>query len=126
MPVDLDKFTSSLRKHAEKMSTHSCAKYVRKALEAGGANCTGHPRPARLWGPTLLRIGFHTVTVEKPEGFMFMKGDVVVFQPYSGGNPAGHIAGFDGRNWISDFVQTGFWPGTGYSKARANYVIYRY
>jgi hypothetical protein len=126
MALDLDLFTSSLRKHAEKMSTHSCAKYVREALEAGGADCTGHPETARLWGPILLRIGYHPITVETPEQFTFTKGDVVIFQPYRGGNPAGHIAGFDGAHWISDFVQSGFWPGIGYRKANAEHVVYRF
>lgn len=39
---------------------------------------------------------------------------------------AGHIAGYDGKDWISDFVQNGFWPGKAYRTERPDYVIYRY
>jgi hypothetical protein len=46
-------------------------------------------------------------------------------QPGLHGNPAGHIAGYDGKNWISDFVQHGFWPGLAYVKEKPSYVVYR-
>jgi hypothetical protein len=39
---------------------------------------------------------------------------------------SGHIQGFDGKNWISDFVQkNGFWPDQEYRKETPAYVIYR-
>jgi hypothetical protein len=50
---------------------------------------------------------------------------VVILQPYEGGSRAGHIAGYDGRKWISDFVQRDFWSGPGYRKQRPPYVVYR-
>lgn len=29
-------------------------------------------------------------------------GDVIIIQPYEGGNPSGHMALFDGQEWYSD------------------------
>ena len=125
MPFDTDKFATHLRTHAGKHSQSRCAKFVRRALEAGGADTKGHPTPANLYGPTLLSNGFHAISVDNPDNFPFQQGDIVVIQPTKHGNPAGHIAGYDGKNWISDFVQNGFWPGTAYAKEKPDYVVYR-
>jgi hypothetical protein len=72
-----------------------------------------------------MRNGFHEVPVADPSTFSFMKGDVAIIEPTEHGNPAGHIEGFDGKAWISDFVQSGFWPGPAYSKEEPSYVVYR-
>lgn len=125
MPFDTDKFTSHVSENAAKHSQSHCAKSVRRALEAGGANTRGHPTPARDYGPILIQNGFHAITVDDPATFNFLKGDIVVMEPTSHGNPAGHIAGYDGTNWISDFVQRGFWPGPAYEKEKPSYVVYR-
>jgi type VI protein secretion system component Hcp len=42
------------------------------------------------------------------------------------GSTAGHVAGYDGKNWISDFVQNDFWAGPAYRKERPHYAVYRY
>lgn len=125
MPFDTDKFATYLRTHAGKHSQFHCAKFVRRALEAGGADTKGHPTPAKLYGPTLVSNGFHAISVDNPNKFPFQQGDIVVIQPTKHGNPAGHIAGYDGKDWISDFVQRGFWPGTAYEKEKPSYVVYR-
>jgi hypothetical protein len=125
MPFDADKFASHLRKNAARHSQSHCAKYVRLALEAAGANTRGHPTPAKDYGPTLMLNGFHAITVADPANFRFLKGDIVVIEPTKHGNPAGHIAGYDGKNWVSDFVQQGFWPGLAYEKEKPSYVVYR-
>ena len=125
MPFNTDEFTKHLRQHAAGHSVHRCARYVRLALEAGGADTKGYQVPAKTYGPIMLQNGFHEITVEAPETFLFLKGDVVVIQNYPGGDDNGHIAAFDGNNWISDFVQHGFWPGTGYAKARPSYAVFR-
>jgi type VI secretion system secreted protein VgrG len=126
MSIDKDKFAKQLRNGAEKSSLRRCAKYVREALEAGGATTTGHPAAAKDYGPLLLRNGYHAIASDNPATYMPMKGDVVVMQPTSSGNAAGHIEGYDGTDWISDFVQSGFWPGSAYRKEKPRYVIYRY
>lgn len=126
MAFDTEKFAIKLRKNAAKAPKHKCAKYVRVALQAGGGNVKGHPVDAKNWGPTLLRMGFHEVTVDDSETFQFMKGDVVVIQPYEGGNTSGHIAAYDGKVWISDFIQRDFWSGGGYRTNKPEHVFYRH
>lgn len=125
MAVDAERFATHLRTHAALRSERICARRVREALEAGGGRTRGHPADAKDWGPTLLRMGFHELRVEDPADFIFMKGDIVVIQPYHGGNPSGHIAGFDGRIWISDFRQRDFWSGQGYRDHQPSHVFYR-
>ena len=64
--------------------------------------------------------GFRTVAPgEKPQ-----KGDVVVFQAIKG-HRHGHVAMFDGKQWISDFKQDSIYAATDYQKVDAPYVIYR-
>lgn len=125
MPFDKDSFAKYLRKHAGKHSRSSCAKFIRRALEAGGADTGGHPVSAKLYGPTLMRNGFHAISVDDPQKFAFVQGDIVVIEPTSHGNSAGHIAGYDGSKWISDFVQRDFWPGPAHAKEKPSYVVYR-
>jgi len=127
MPIDKDKFAKHLRKFAENTSQSECAAYVRRALEAGGASTKGHARAAKDYDAVLLRNGYHSVAADSAEApYVPMKGDIVVIQPTAKGNKAGHIAGYDGKDWISDFVQNGFWPGKAYRTERPDYVIYRY
>ena len=99
----------------------SFARLLLPAVRANGA----HPVDAKDWAPMLLRLGFHQLTVEDPDKFIPMKGDVVVIQPYEDGNRSGHIAAFDGRVWISDFRQIDFWSGPSYRKKRPPHVFYR-
>ena len=129
MPIDIDKFTKHLRSNAlPKYGKGRCGEYVRKALQAGGAKFHGrYPPTGKEYGPTLEMLGFHKITVEDPAKFTFLKGDVMVMEPYKG-STAGHVAGYDGKDWISDFVQNDFWAGPRYrnQKPRPIYAIYRY
>jgi type VI secretion system secreted protein VgrG len=125
MAFDTKKFAARLRKSASKESSKRCAIYVRLALEAGGGKTNGHPGDAKDWGPTLRRMGFSEIKVEDPNKYKFMAGDIVVIQPYAGGNKSGHIAAFDGRVWISDFFQSDFWSGPGYRKYKPSHAFYR-
>lgn len=127
MPIDKEKFAKHLRGHAQKSSKRKCATFVRLALEAGGAVTKGHPVDAKDYEAVLLRNGYHSVATDSAEApYLPMKGDIAVIQPTSKGNTSGHIEGYDGKDWISDFVQLGFWPGVAYRKERPSYVIYRY
>lgn len=130
MPVDLKKFTRHLREHADPHPPGhgKCGEYVRKALQAGGANFHGsYPPQGKLFGPALEMLGFHQITVENPDHFNFIEGDVMVMEPYkSSKNHAGHVAGYDGKHWISDFVQRDFWAGKDYRSERPHYAVYRY
>jgi type VI protein secretion system component Hcp len=46
----------------------------------------------------------------------------------AGGKQAGHVAGYDGKDWISDFIQLYFWAGPQYrnQRPRPSYAVYRY
>jgi hypothetical protein len=99
-----------------------CAAAVREALESGGLNTAHHPVAAKDWGTTLIRMGFSTVANLK---YSAAVGDVVVFQNVKG-HDNGHIELYDGKNWVSDFIQDGFWPSRSYEVQKASYQIYRH
>lgn len=130
MLIDTERFTQHLRANADKgpPGKGRCGQYVREALQAGGAKFNGiYPPNGKSFGPTLEMLGFHQISVDDPDEFNFIKGDVMVMEPYKGSkNNAGHVAGYDGKSWISDFVQRDFWAGQGYRKQRPQYAIYRY
>jgi hypothetical protein len=116
--VDLQKMTEWLDSHANAKSVGKCAKYVRQALEAGGGDTTGHPVSAKNWGPILEKMGFKPV----PESNYISKlGDVAVFQPRER-NGHGHIQAYDGKGWVSDFIQPRFRPNR---RDTTPYQIYR-
>jgi hypothetical protein len=130
MPINIEKFVRYLSNHAlrDHHGRGKCGEYVRKALQAGGANFNEYSPPhyGKLYGLTLERLGFHEITVDDPDQFSFIRGDVMVMQPHEGGLQAGHVAGYDGQYWISDFVQRDFWAGKDYRKERPPYAVYRY
>ena len=103
-----------------KYGVGKCATHVRLGLEAGGLNTTGHPDCAKDWGPTLIRKGFAVTDTRVAK-----LGDIVVFQMLDAKNAAGHIEYYDGKNWISDFIQDGFWPGHRWEKANIAHKTYR-
>lgn len=111
-----------LDEHAGKESTSKCAQAVRRALEAGGTTINPHPREAKAYGPYLTIAGFREIDKAK---YSPMKGDIAVIQSYQGGDPAGHIAMFNGSIWESDFKQKDMWSGPGYRKYQPDYKLYR-
>jgi len=125
MLIDKEKFATHLRKNAAKLSQRKCATYVRRALEAGGARTVGHPVDAKDYGPVLLRNGYRALSPQPLETYIPAKGDVAVIQPTAHGSKSGHIEAYDGKDWISDFVQSGFWPGPAYRNEKPSHVIYR-
>ncbi|EDL5765368.1 hypothetical protein CWG77_16250 [Salmonella enterica subsp. enterica serovar Senftenberg] len=101
-------------------SSGRCAEFTRKAIQAGGITL-GHTYHAKDYGPMLKSAGFTAIgTYEMPR-----EGDVIIIQPYAGGNPSGHMAIYDGAEWYSDFKQRDMWAGPGYRAARPSYTIYR-
>lgn len=111
-----------------------CATFVREAIEAGGAAV---PRDgsgsAKDYGPRLVRAGF---VAQLGSGTPYRKGDVAVIDGFTKAaaagvkkdHPDGHLAMYDGSQWISDFKQTGTspYPGSDYEKAKPKVVIYRH
>lgn len=127
MPVDVKKFTVHLRRIA--LSNYGkglCATHIRSALEAAGANTAGHPVSAKSYGHILKINGFRIVSKVSDDFREVKPGDIAVIEPPSSGKRYGHIQGWDGKNWISDFVQAGFWPGPAYRNEEPDYEIYRF
>ena len=134
MPLNIDAAVKYLDDNAEDGSTGRCAKYVREALDAGGLSINPHPVYAKSYGPYLTLNGFTAVV---PKDYAPKKGDVAVIQDYAGGvdpvttkaypasDPAGHIAMYDGTQWVSDFKQIDMWGGPGYRKHRPDFQVYR-
>ncbi|WP_139377831.1 NlpC/P60 family protein, partial [Salmonella enterica] len=82
--------------HAGSHSQGRCAEFTRKAIQAGGITL-GHTYHAKDYGPMLRSAGFTAIgTYEMPR-----EGDVIIIQPYAGGNPSGHMAIYDGAEWYS-------------------------
>lgn len=136
---DNDASVSYINSHAEPSSLGKCAAYVRRAVEAGGVKIRipppriGNAASACDYGPSFESVGFKPVYVYTGTGLTDTAiipgqqiGDVVVIQPIEG-HPHGHIALFNGTNWVSDFVQfRGFYPGQQYRNVKPAYTLYRY
>ncbi len=130
---------SYINSHVEPRSLGKCAAYVRRAVEAGGVKIQippqriGNSASACDYGPSLEKAGFKPVYVYPGSGPTDtavipgqQTGDVVVIQPIDG-HPHGHIALFNGVNWVSDFIQLrGFYPGQQYRNVKPAYKLYRY
>ncbi len=123
MAWDIDAAVAALRANAVAESTGACARFVRQAVAAGGIALPRTANSAKDFGPGLISSGF--VEQSLKEGEDYKKGDIVVIQNTTG-HPHGHIQIFDGKIWISDFRQNGFWPGPNYRKFTPSYKLYRY
>ena len=78
-----------------------------KALHAGGSPAYILPAYAYSW--LLPQLGFDEVAAE---GYSPQTGDIVVF-PKVDGHIWGHIQMWNGQQWISDFMQKGFYAAVG-------------
>jgi hypothetical protein len=121
-PVGWDKNAAIayLDVHAEDDSTGRCASYTRAAIEAGGVTLTP-VADAKDYGPSLTAVGFVALPYCPVE---FEAGDVVIFNQVQD-HPHGHMAMYDGTQWVSDWAQAHFAPGSKY-RQHMDYVIYRY
>jgi type VI secretion system secreted protein VgrG len=129
MGLDIQLALTCLRQQAAPRSQGLCARYIRQALDAGGLPLNDHPPVAREYVSTLLAHGFRAVceTLQQfSNGYIPEAGDIAVIQPYPGGNNAGHITMYDGRQWISDFIQRDMWGGPGYRTNKPPIVICRF
>lgn len=119
----VEKATKYLSENGQDKSTHCCAWYTMRALQAGG--CPAVILPAQWYRYFMPLVQFEELTLD---GYIPQKGDVVVFE-----RPAwrswkhisqwwGHIAMYNGEQWISDFKQGKINP----YKKHVPYRIYRY
>lgn len=120
---DADKAARHLTENGKEKSIHCCAWYTMRALQAGG--CPAIILPAQWYRYYMPMVQFEEVS---QDGYVPMKGDVVVFErPAWRGwiRPSqwwGHIAMYNGEQWISDFKQKKMNP----YKKPVPYRIYRY
>lgn len=129
---DVGKAVEYLDKHAASKSKGACAGYVRAALEAGGCPLTikflgfpvGRIPVASMYDNALKQMAFEKVEVESLMNFQPKKGDIVVFEAVKG-HPYGHIAMYDGKQWVSDFRQRSVYVNTAYKKKSARFTVLR-
>ena len=95
--------------------------YVRVAIEAGGITVghEGNRGSAYMYKDILPDLGFKEVATTN---YTPKKGDIAVF-PAISGHKHGHIAMYNGSQWVSDFKQNSFFVASGYEKS--NYKIFR-
>jgi hypothetical protein len=134
-----DEAVSYINSHVEPKSIGKCANYVRRAVEAGGVKIRiprpriGNSASACDYGSSFESVGFKAIYTYPGTGATDtaaipgqQTGDIVVIQPIDG-HPHGHIALFNGTNWVSDFIQLkGFYPGKKYRSVKPAYTLYRY
>lgn len=119
---DKQRFALALRKDAlPPFGQSRCAHYVNMAIKAAGVQ-VGSVMNAKDWGTPLMRAGFVAVSAA---GWQAEIGDIAVIQSTTHCT-SGHMEGFDGKNWISDFIQTSFWPGPSFRTEMPSYVVYRW
>ncbi|AUC41023.1 Putative cytoplasmic protein [Dickeya solani RNS 08.23.3.1.A] len=128
---------SSLQRNAKKESIGYCARAVVDAIQAGGTKIERVPAAKEL-GSKLIAAGFTAVfSMPRPsreyDRSKLLPGDIVVLEGFNKDerkgikkdHTFGHAAMYDGSKWISDFTQSGFYPGPDYRKALPGYTIYR-
>jgi hypothetical protein len=119
----IDAAVKHIDANAHTKSQGRCARYVREAIEAGGAKIP-LPRPvyAKDYGPVLSKLGFVKVAAV---AYTPLRGDIVVLKAPTG-QVAGHIQMYNGTKWVSDFIQgTDIYPGPGYRKDKVGYEVFR-
>ena len=116
--IDVSKFSQKLTRRASYRSSSQCAKFVRIALQSAGANIVQHPIAASDWGRTLQQIGYQQIT---PDFNNPKLGDIYIIHRTKK-HRYGHIAGFTGSQWVSDFKQTSY---DVYNDQNVTYSYYR-
>ncbi|WP_343597777.1 CHAP domain-containing protein [Acinetobacter sp.] len=116
--IDLHKFSKKLESISARHSTEKCAQHIRIALQVAGANVTQHPIAASDWGQTLEKNGYHKI---KPAFDRPQEGDIYIIQR-TGDHIYGHIAGYTGNGWFSDFRQKNY---AVYKEKDVKYTYYR-
>ena len=113
----VDKAVAYVNEHAETHSRNMCALYVERAINAGGQ--PAFILPAWGYAYVLPHMGFDEM---KRDDYRPQKGDIVVFLRVKG-HIFGHIAMYNGHQWVSDFKQRGLIVASAYQGS--NYQYFR-
>lgn len=115
-----DKAVDFITGHAETKSKCSCAGYVMRGLWHGGCPVSLFVLPAYGYGKILPQMGFQEVT---SENYTPQRGDISVL-PQNSSHVFGHIAVYNGKQWVSDFKQNNMLCSKAY-RASGQYRIFR-
>lgn len=100
---------------AKPKSTKYCARFVADALQGAGYKFTRQNSAYQYASGPLSSAGFTRIQ----NNGKYQIGDVMVWGAHgvgsSGGAIHGHIQIFNGRNWVSDFIQQNMRPSSKYS-----------
>ncbi|MDQ8935084.1 CHAP domain-containing protein [Acinetobacter rudis] len=116
--VNIDKFAQRLKNISATSSSRRCARSIRLALESAGAKFGQHPIAAADWGNTLVKIGYKQIS---PAFDQPREGDIYIIDR-TAKHRYGHIAGFSGSAWVSDFQQRSH---DVYKEDNVTYTYYR-
>lgn len=94
--------------HAAPHSRVMCAGYVIRAMWSGG--CPIGLVPAYAYNKVLPQMGFEEIPMDE---YKPLKGDICVL-PKNKKHPFGHIAIYNGSQWVSDFKQKTLCPSKAY------------
>lgn len=110
------------RQHAKSKSSGYCARFVANALEYAGIKFQRQPSAYMYHTNGILKnAGFGLVSTSM-SGYSPQPGDVCVVGRFNN-HKHGHICIYDGKNWISDFIQRNPSP---YSDGPGPLYFYRY
>lgn len=108
-----------------------CGAHVSETLRSMGLNFYSpevlhngkYVHYAEDFGPALIKVGFTVIDKRYDREI----GDIRVFPHTSATHPAGHVDMWDGRHWVSDFIEKGDCPGIMYLNEynSGNYKVYR-
>ena len=91
-----------LTKNARDRGIGYCARFVRKAMEAGGMSTAGRPGSASDYVNYLPKIGWIRFS---PAGEGQLQAGDISVTAAGYGHPHGHIAMWNTKQWVSDFRQ---------------------
>lgn len=113
-----EKVAEYATKHAAPHSRVMCAGYVIRAMWNGG--CPIGLVPAYAYNTILPQMGFVEISTKN---YSPRRGDISVL-PQNSHSPFGHIAIYNGNQWISDYKQDSIYPSGAYRSA-GKYQIFR-
>jgi len=93
-----DKVVDYATTHAGNDSRTMCAGYVIIAMWHGG--CPIGLIPAYAYNKTLPQMGFEEISTKN---YKSQRGDISVVAPPNRAHPFGHIAVYNGKQWVADF-----------------------